>query len=50
MCFLVISGERAEQVRHDDNLQLEGQFISRQPEKWRPGDRADTVKREDNLR
>ena len=46
----IFLGERAEQVRHNDNLQLEGQFIRREAEAWRAGDRADIVRREDNLR
>ena len=42
-------GEKVNVVRHPDNLQPEGQFVSREPEQWAPGERASVVKRSDNL-
>ena len=36
-CVVVLLGERANVVKHQDNLQPEGQFSVREPEKWAPG-------------
>ena len=47
--FFVL-GEKASVVKHPDNLQPEGQFATREPERWAPGERADIVKRQDNLK
>ena len=42
-------GERANVVRHEDNLKSEGDFQSRKVEQWHAGDRASIVKHDDNL-
>ena len=48
--FLSVLGQRADVVKHPDNLQPEGQFTTRQPEHWSPGERAEVVRRVDNLK
>ena len=42
-------GERANVVRHDDNLRMEGEFSKRVEEAWHAGERAAVVKHGDNL-
>jgi len=43
-------GERAEIVRHADNLQMIGQFEGKQQEMYIPGEKATAVKRPDNIK
>ena len=43
-------GERAEAVKYEDNLKMEGTFQGKQTEEWAPGERAPIVKRADNLK
>ena len=44
-----ILGERANVIKHPDNLQPEGKFVERVQETWAPGERVSVVKHEDNL-